>query len=102
MNETINTILLQELRHIDFRNLYQIRTGNVHTQQWLTTQIYNINNRFSVEIEPIEFLWMEIENIVRNYFPDLVEQPKLPDKNPSSDISSMPAPGPVNHPNALQ
>ena len=48
-------------------------------------------------IEPIEFSWMEIENIVRNVFPDPVKQRKLPDKNSFSDIHPMPAPGSDNH-----
>ena len=33
----------------------------------------------------------------KEFFPDLVEQLKLPDNNLSSVISPMPAPAPVNH-----
>ena len=51
---------------------------------------------FSVAIEPIKFSWTKIENIERNFFPDLIEQLKLPDRNSSRDISPMPAPAPVN------
>ena len=67
LNETTKSILLEELRHVDFRNPYQIKTANAHLQQWLKTQAHNVNNRFSVPIEPIKFSWTEIGNIVRNF-----------------------------------
>ena len=66
-----------------------MKTANVHIQQQLTTQEHSISNRFSMAMEPIEFSWMEIENIIRNFYPDLVNQLKLPEKNSSSDISPM-------------
>ena len=96
MNETMKNNLLEELKSIVFRNIYQIKTANLHIQQWLTTQAYNISNRFSETIEAFTFLCTEIENLVRNFLPDLVEQRKLPDKNSSNEISQMPVPVLVN------
>ena len=48
-------------------------------------------------IEPIEFSWTDIENIVRMFFPDIAKQIKLPDRNLLSEIFPTPAPTSINH-----
>ena len=83
LNEPTKTILLEEHRHVDFRNPYQIRTA-------ITTQAHNIGSRCSVPIELMESWWMEMENIIRNIFPDIAKQLKLPDRNAFSEISPVP------------
>ena len=47
-------------------------------------------------IELIEFSWTEIDNIVRNIFPDLARQLKLLDRNSFSEICPVPVPTSTN------
>ena len=97
MNEPTKQFYWKNLDILTLGTSYQFKTANVHIQQQLTTQAQNISNKFSVAIEPIEFSWVVIENILRSFFPVLVEQLKLPDKNSSNDIFPIPAPASVNN-----